>query len=99
MTFVEFTSSVQWTNAPSGINIYLQALWHDAKGNWEIAHTIIQDIDTPEGMWIHAYLHRKEGDDSNARYWYGRAGKKFPKVSLDEEWEEIVSCLIADLKI
>ena len=73
--------------------IYLQALTEDQKGNWEQAHDLIQDLSSPEAAWIHAYLHRKEGDLSNARYWYHRAGKPFPTASLSEEWEIIYQTL------
>ncbi len=69
----------------------LLALWNDAKGNWNEAHNIVQEIDDPDGAWIHAYLHRKEGDESNAKFWYDMAGKKFTMKTLSEEWEEIAS--------
>jgi hypothetical protein len=59
-----------------------------------LLHNIAQEIDTAEGAWVHAYLHRKEGDESNARYWYSRAGKGFPKISLKEEWKELVVRLL-----
>jgi len=59
-----------------GSSVYLTALWYDAKGNWDKAHTLIQDVEDKNASWIHAYLHRKEGDIFNADYWYGRAGKK-----------------------
>jgi len=89
MTLLEFKSSLQHAAPPLGINDLLRALWYDAKHDWNSSHAIAQDIETSEGSWVHAYLHRKEGDDSNAQYWYSRARKKFPKVSLAEEWEEI----------
>lgn len=71
----------------------LHALWHDAQGNWDRAHQIAQDIETPEGAWVHAYLHRKEGDQFNADYWYRRAGRPSCKTSLEAEWGEIVGGL------
>jgi hypothetical protein len=71
----------------------VEALWHDARGDWEQAHEIAQSIDDSEGAWVHAYLHRKEGDLSNAGYWYSRAGRKKPDASLDEEWKEIAEAL------
>jgi hypothetical protein len=89
-----FISSLADGAPPSVISVYLQALWYDAKGNWEKAHTIVQDIDDKKAAWVHAYLHRKEGDNGNARYWYSRAGKAFPSVSLQQEWEMIVAALI-----
>ncbi len=69
--------------------IYLEALNAEKNGDWDKAHELIQDLSTQEAAWIHAYLHRKEGDDWNARYWYSRAGKPFFKGSLDKEWQEL----------
>jgi hypothetical protein len=70
-------------------------LWWDAKGDWTKAHESAQQDEGPEGSWVHAYLHRKEGDSSNAAYWYGRAGKPVFRGSFEEEWRQIVSTLIA----
>lgn len=91
MTHQEFKNSLQQTIPPGGLSPHLEALWFDAKGKWHEAHTVAQDIETTDGWWIHAYLHRKEGDEGNARYWYARAGKKFPKSTLEDEWEELVA--------
>lgn len=74
----------------------LRALWQDAQGDWKAAHDLLQDDVTPEGAWVHAYLHRKEGDLPNAGYWYRRAGKPTPTDSLDVEWERIASVLLVD---
>jgi hypothetical protein len=68
----------------------LRALWEDARGNWDRAHEIAQEIDDKTGAWIHAYLHRKEGDEGNAAYWYGRAGQPVAVGTLEAEWEQIV---------
>ena len=68
----------------------LKALWHDAKGDWESSHNIAQDLQSEMGSWIHAYLHRKEGDQWNAGYWYRMANRPFPKHSLEEELKELV---------
>lgn len=68
---------------------YLKALYWDKEGNWEKAHELVQDLPTLEAAWIHAYLHRKEGDEWNAGYWYRRAGKPIYKGTLDEEWREL----------
>jgi hypothetical protein len=93
ISFKDFEQSLN-TSAPSpGLSVYLQSLWYDAKGDWNKAHTIIQDTEDKTSAWIHAYLHRKEGDISNADYWYNRAGRKRPVISLKEEWEEIVKTL------
>lgn len=89
MTFSQFRTSLSLAQPPEGGSI-LVALWYDAKGNWQKAHEIVQDLETREAAWIHAYLHRKEGDISNAQYWYHRAGQSLPHGSLEQEWEMIV---------
>jgi hypothetical protein len=94
MIMDNFIKSLDSDHPPSPISIYLQALWYDAKGNWEQAHQLVQDIETAEGSWIHAYLHRKEGDIANAGYWYRRAGKLLPEISLKQEWENIVKAFL-----
>ena len=94
MNFNSFKESLQNSTPPEGISPYLKALWYDGKNDWETAHNIIQDIENNNGSWIHAYLHRKEGDIWNADYWYRRANKKRPDVSLEEEWGNIVIALI-----
>lgn len=94
MSAEEFNKSLIEETPPSGISPLLAAMWYDGKGDWERAHHIAQDIHTNDGSWIHAYLHRKEGDNGNASYWYHRAGKKFPAISLDEEWMDIVRNLL-----
>lgn len=73
----------------------LQALWHDAHGDWSRAHSLAQDIDTPDAARIHAYLHRKEGEDWNARYWYRRAGQPAFTGSLEDEWHTLATALLA----
>jgi hypothetical protein len=77
-------------------NPLVQALWYDAKGDWHMAHTIAQEVNTADGAWIHAYLHRKEGDEGNASYWYQRANRKLPKISLDEERENLLAELLKE---
>jgi len=76
-----------------GLAPLLAALWWDARGDWARAHEFAQSVDTAEGAWVHAYLHRKEGDLSNADYWYRRAGKRRPAATLDAEWAEIAAAL------
>lgn len=71
----------------------LAALWWDARGDWERAHEAAQSVDTADGAWVHAYLHRKEGDLSNADYWYRRAGRRRPMGTLEAEWAEIAAAL------
>ena len=71
----KLTATLEQAQPPGGLSPLLQALWWDAKGNWRRAHAIAQEIETPDAAWVHAYLHRKEGDDWNAGYWYRRSGR------------------------
>jgi hypothetical protein len=75
----------------------LSALWYDYHDDWDTAHACVQDGISPEASWVHAYLHRKEGDEGNARYWYAKAGKEFYSGSLPEEWERLVITLLERL--
>ena len=95
MNLEEFKLSVSDELPPIDINDLLQALWIEAKGDWDTAHSIAQENLSNNGSWVHAYLHRKEGDLSNASYWYSRAGRKRPEISLQQEWDYIVSTLLA----
>ena len=79
---------------PPGVRDEVVALWKDAQGDWDGAHATVQDLETPAAAWVHAYLHRREGDQSNARYWYTRAGKPPSRLTLDEEWAEIADALL-----
>ncbi|MDT7830501.1 hypothetical protein RQM65_17665 [Pricia sp. S334] len=72
----------------------LKSLWYDAKGDWEASHDIAQDLHNDTGSWIHAYLHRKEGDEFNAGYWYRRANRDFPKMTLNEEHRVITESIL-----
>jgi hypothetical protein len=94
MDLQDFKASVQNEEAPAELSTGLQALWHDAKGNWDTAHTLSQDTPDPVGAWVHAYLHRVEGDESNAGHWYKRAGKDHSSADLAVEWEEIATALL-----
>lgn len=76
-----------------GLQPLLGAMWWDARGDWARAHKLAQAVDTSDGAWVHAYLHRKEGDLANADYWYRRADRSRPASSLDREWEAIVAAL------
>lgn len=89
MTVAEFkaTDADQFTGA-------LLALWWDARGSWDRAHEVAQEIEDSDGAWVHAYLHRKEGDVGNAGYWYRRAGRRPATGSLEIEWAEIVEELL-----
>src|SRR5229473_8476155 len=96
MNLDEFKNSLTLEQPPAGISPCLAALWFDGKGDWEKSHQIAQDIETNDGAWVHAYLHRKEGDPGNARYWYNRAGRSMPEHSLEKEWEELAGTLIQE---
>jgi len=89
-SFASFESTLDHRIPPEEWPLPLQALWYDAKGDWESSHDIAQELHTQMGSWIHAYLHRKEGDKRNAGYWYDRADKPFPKYSLNEELKVLV---------
>lgn len=96
MTFEEFASAIaQGKNCPTSLPPALQGLWIDQQGNWDQAHQIVQDANDAASAWVHAYLHREEGDLGNARYWYRRAGRRTSQASLAEEWEQIARELLA----
>lgn len=95
MDLAAFKSSLQAAQPPTGVNPCLTALWYDAKQDWEQAHNIAQDIQDQGGSWVHAYLHRKEGDPGNARYWYNKAGRHMPGYDLEKEWDEIVTYFLS----
>ena len=80
---------------PTELAPLLVALWHARRDEWEAAHKIAQGVDDADGSWVHAYLHRVEGDLSNANYWYRRAGRPECATSLAEEWEEVARALLA----
>lgn len=94
MTLEQFRSTLAQPTAPEELSPALRAMWEDAKGRWNEAHSIAQDIEDRTGSWIHAYLHRKEGDLGNAGYWYRRAGQPVAHDTLDEEWTRIVTALL-----
>ncbi len=94
MSIDEFTASLTGAEPPVTVPLALQALWWDGKGDWKAAHDTLQNDNSADGSWVHAYLHRKEGDASNASYWYRRAGKPAIKVPLDAEWRTITTTLL-----
>jgi hypothetical protein len=94
MTLGEFQQSLTATEPPAGLTLALAGLWWDAKGDWKRAHESAQQDEGAEGSWVHAYLHRKEGDLSNAMYWYRRAGKPVFREPLDAEWQSIARELL-----
>lgn len=99
MSFAEFQQSVARDPAPpADAGGALQALWHDARGDWDRAHACAQADGGRDGAWVHAYLHRKEGDAGNAGYWYARARRPAPAddVTLAAEWEQIARALLGE---
>ena len=95
MNASEFRESLNLQTPPQGISAPLAALWWDAKGDWTLAHGLVDELETADGMAVHAYLHRKEGAAVNAEYWYARAGREFQRPTLDAEWEALVVGLLA----
>jgi len=94
MQFETFQQSIHDTAPPPQLSVYLQSMWYDAHGDWDKAHQLVDHLDDTTASWVHAYLHRKEGDAGNAGYWYRRANKKMPAIALQEEWETIVKTLL-----
>jgi hypothetical protein len=94
MSYDEFILSIETDDEPGSVSVYLQALWWDAKGDWPKAHSAVDDLEDVTGCWVHAYLHRKEGDISNADYWYRKAGRTRPSASLQDEWKAIAMELL-----
>lgn len=93
MEFENFQQSLKNETPPENTTVYLLAMWYDGRGNWNKAHNIVDSLEDKTASWVHAYLHRKEGDIWNADYWYRKAGKNRPDVSLQNEWETIVKSL------
>ena len=96
MNAVDLARSAQFdSEPPARISLAQQALWLARAGRWDDSHDLCQDVPDPEGAWIHAYLHREEGDLGNASYWYHRAGKEMPAsgVTLEEEWGQIAAVI------
>ena len=95
MTVEEFRTSLAAEFPPESLEAPLAALWWDGKGDWVQAHSLVDELETKEGMAVHAYLHRKEGKAGNADYWYERAGRKFYRTEPEAEWEALVAGLKA----
>jgi hypothetical protein len=91
----EFKTSLAQSEPPQGLTAPLMALWWDAKQDWARAHALVDEMETTDGMAVHAYLHRKGGQASNAEYWYERAGRGFYRTTLDEEWQALVGGLLS----
>jgi hypothetical protein len=95
MTLDEFRATLNKPGAPEALPKLVSALWWEAKGDWNKAHSIAQDVPGRDGAWVHAYLHRKEGDEGNAGYWYRQAGQTHCRLSSDDEWAQLVTELLA----
>ena len=93
MDATELRATLGGEKPPAGLTVPLQALWWDAKGDWARAHGLVDELETPDGMAVHAYLHRKEGMEGNADYWYRKAGKGFQRPELEDEWTALVDGL------
>lgn len=89
-TLTEFKASLNLEQPVSGLSVQLKSLWYDGKGDWHKAHAQVDQLTDQQSAWVHAYLHRKEGDIWNADYWYSKAKRTRPDFSLDEEWEQLV---------
>ena len=92
----EFDASFAAAAPPSGLSEPLEALWWEKKGDWSRAHDLVDDLETTDAMAVHAYLHRRGGDLSNADYWYRRAGRTHFRDSPDDEWRGLVEALLAE---
>lgn len=98
MTPDQFKDSLRGEQPPANLTPHLLALWYEARGDWHRAHGLVQDLPDVQASWIHAYLHRREGDIGNADYWYQRAGRKRPATTLEAEWQTIAGTLLAEAK-
>lgn len=90
----EFDTSLEQSTPPAGLSTPLQALWWEKKGDWTRAHDLVNELETPDAMAVHAHLHRREGDLSNADYWYRRASRAHFRDKLEEEWQALVEALL-----
>ena len=97
MTLDDFSATLSDGRPPISLDAPLAALWWDAKGEWDQAHACVMDDNSADAAWVHAYLHRREGDASNAAYWYRRAGKPVFSGSLSQEWSAMAQTLLARL--
>jgi hypothetical protein len=88
---ISFKDSLNQATPDHNLSPMLKALWFDGKGTWDEAHAQVDHLGGKEAAWVHAYLHRKEGDLWNADYWYNKAGQSRPDIPLSEEWENLAS--------
>lgn len=97
MTYQEFKTSLIEDNPKSNWPICLKALWYDAKDNWTKAHDLVNEQTDLNSKWVHAYLHRKEGDAFNAGYWYSQSGKPTTNISLEDEFRVLLNAFLSDI--
>lgn len=90
MQFTRFIDSLQEDRPATGLSVHLKALWYDRKGDWKSAHDLVDSLDDSDSALVHAYLHRVEGDQWNADYWYRKAGHHRPDMTIEKEWETLV---------
>lgn len=95
MDLTRFKATLEGAAPPAGLDAGLAALWQAAKGDWQVAHHLAQADKSETGAWVHAHLHRVEGNEGNAGYWYRRAGKPHSTAPLEAEWDEIAAALLA----
>jgi hypothetical protein len=94
MDITAFKATLSADNPPEGLSLAVQALWQVAKGDWDQAHKLVQDQDDGAGAWVHAHLHRVEGDLRNAGHWYSKANREASEAPLPKEWDEIAAALL-----
>jgi len=98
MDLAAFRATLASPAPPTNLSPALRALWHDARGDWDLAHEAAQSDEGGPGDWVHAYLHRREGDAGNAAYWYRRAGQPICRTALEAEWQAIAQALLAQAR-
>jgi hypothetical protein len=98
MNLAEFRTSFAHNEPPAALSAPLAALWWDAKGDWTRAHALVDELETPDGMAVHAYLHRKGGQIENADYWYARAGRNFERPAFEAEWQALTDALLSEAR-
>jgi len=96
MDLEAFKETILKGKTPDGLSPPLAALWAEARGEWDKAHRFVQEEGDRRAAWVHAYLHRKKGDEANAAYWYARAGRSASELSFEQEWAEIATALLND---
>ena len=99
MNIAAFQASLDHNMPPVNLPVLLQALWWDGKGDWPRAHQLVDELETTDAMAVHAYLHRKEGEQWNADYWYRLAGRTYHRDQLSEEWTALVEGLLSKASI